>query len=158
MNHMDSKNRFHTSETWFWARGEQIALLVGLLALLFAHLEEVSWPRFLAVFIGIDLVGYLPGAIATRRGGGRRIGRLYHHLYNLTHSYFVGALSVGLWALVLGRIEWAMLAVPMHLAGDRGLFGNFSKPAELPFEPVAARGSIAPALDGSPGEAREARR
>ena len=28
-----------------------------------------------------------------------------------------------------------MLAVPIHLSGDRGLFGNTLKPVELSFEP-----------------------
>ena len=31
-----------------------------------------------------------------------------------------------------------MLAVPIHLSGDRGLFGNTYKPASLPFEPAPA--------------------
>jgi hypothetical protein len=29
-----------------------------------------------------------------------------------------------------------MLAQPIHLCGDRGLFGNLYKPLELSFEPV----------------------
>ena len=38
------------------------------------------------------------------------------------------------WALVGGGFEWAMLALPLHLAGDRGIFGNGFKPRALPFE------------------------
>jgi hypothetical protein len=30
-----------------------------------------------------------------------------------------------------------MLAFPIHLSGDRGLFGNTYKPVSLPFEPHA---------------------
>jgi len=45
---------------------------------------------------------------------------------------------VALWALAIGGAEWAMLAVPIHLSGDRGLLGNFSKPASLLFEPRRA--------------------
>jgi hypothetical protein len=110
-------------------------LLAALVVLVALHLEELSWPRFLAAFVLIDLVGYLPGAVAYRRSGGGAIAPLYHHLYNLTHSYLTGATVVGLWALATGP-EWAMLAVPIHLAGDRGLFGNTYKPVELPFEPA----------------------
>jgi hypothetical protein len=134
---MDTKHRFHTDETWLWVRAEHgavIAICAGLLAL---HLQEVAWWRFAAAFVAIDLVGYIPGALAFKRAGGGRIGAQYHHLYNLTHSYLVAGLWVGLWAVAQGSFEWAMLAVPIHLAGDRGLFGNTYKPIGLPFEPVA---------------------
>ena len=40
------------------------------------------------------------------------------------------------WAAASGSFEWAMLALPIHLSGDRGFFGNTYKPASLPFEPV----------------------
>jgi hypothetical protein len=43
---------------------------------------------------------------------------------------------VGLWMLLV-RPEWALLAIPFHLFGDRGVFGNFLKPFGLPFEPTA---------------------
>ena len=32
--------------------------------------------------------------------------------------------------------EWALLVVPIHLCGDRALFGNFLKPFRVPFEPA----------------------
>ena len=144
---MDSKNRFHTTETWYLVRAEHVALLAVLVVLLFVHRQEVSWPLFVAAFLLIDLIGYLPGAVAYRRAGGR-ISPVYHHLYNLTHSYLTGGLIVGLWALAAGGFEWAMLAIPLHLSGDRGLFGNTYKPADLPFEPVAV-------ADASPTPLRE---
>jgi hypothetical protein len=133
---MDAKNRFHTDETWLWVRAEHVALLVTLIVLLALHLTELNWPRFVAALLLIDLIGYLPGAVAYRRVGGGRIAPLYHHLYNLTHSYLTGGAVVGLWALAAGRFEWAMLAIPLHLSGDRGLFGNTYKPVSLPFEPA----------------------
>lgn len=102
------------------------------------HAREVDWTRFVAAFAVIDLVGYLPGARAFRRAGGGPIAPLYHHLYNLTHSFLTAAAVVGLWAVAAG-FEWAMLAIPLHLAGDRGLFGNRKKPVHLPFERLAAK-------------------
>src|SRR5713226_3612511 len=134
---MDIKNRFHTDETWLWVRVEHLALIGTLVVLLLLHFSEVHWIRFLLAFMLIDLIGYLPGAIAHRRSGGNRFAPLYHHLYNLTHSYLTGGLIVGVWALITGEFEWAMLAVPIHLSGDRGLFGNTYKPTALPFEPAA---------------------
>src|SRR5207248_2270184 len=64
---MDAKNRFHTDETWLWVRAEHVALLLTLLVLLALHLPELNWPRFVAALVLIDLIGYLPGAVAYRR-------------------------------------------------------------------------------------------
>ena len=50
----------------------------------------------------------------------------------------VAGCLVALWALAAGHFEWAMLAVPIHLSIDRGLFGNTYKPSSLPFEPQEA--------------------
>ena len=148
---MDSKNRFHTDDTWFLVRAEHVALLGSLIVLLGLHVSELNWPRFIAALVVIDLVGYVPGAIAYRRAHGGPIAPLYHHLYNFTHSYLTGGLVVGLWALA-GGWEWAMLAVPIQLSGDRGLFGNTYKPVSLPFEPadIVAPTPAIPPLKESP--------
>jgi hypothetical protein len=137
---MDKKHRFHTEDTWLWVRAEHVALIAVCVALLALHLGEVRWWRFACAFLVIDLIGYVPGALAFRRAGAGRIDARYHHLYNLTHSYVITGALVGVWALAQGSFEWAMLAVPIHLAGDRGLFGNTYKPRILPFEPAAVSG------------------
>ena len=115
-------------------RAEYLALMAvsGLLMLL--HVRDVSWIRAAIAFAAIDLIGYLPGARAFRRAGGQPISPLYHHLYNVTHNFLTAAVAAAVWALAAGRLEWAMLALPLHLAGDRGIFGNGFKPTELPFE------------------------
>jgi hypothetical protein len=146
---MDPKNRFHTAATFRWVRAEHCIVVAAVVVLLLLHRHEVRWPRFLLAFFAIDLCGYLPGAIAWRRQGRRaatppRIAALYHHLYNLTHSYVTAALVAAAWTAISGRPEWAMLALPIHLSGDRGLFGNTYKPLELPFEPVAVPWSALP--------------
>jgi hypothetical protein len=97
----------------------------------------VNWLRFVVAFVVLDLVGYIPGAIAYHRQGGGRIPAVYHYLYNITHSYLTAALVVAVWAWSMGGLEWAMLAFPIHLSGDRSIFGNIYKPLALPFEPVA---------------------
>jgi hypothetical protein len=108
------------------------------------HWSSISWPRFVVAFVAIDLVGYLPGAMAFRKARGGAIAPLYHWLYNLTHNFVTAAVVIALWASALGGLEWAMLAIPLHLAGDRGVFGNGFKPADEPFEPVAARSVVEP--------------
>ena len=146
---MDNLNRFHTRATWWWVRAEHLALIVVLGALVLAHAGEVAWDRFVVAFAIIDLVGYLPGAIAYRRAGGGPIAPIYHHLYNVMHSYLVMGALVGLWALAAGAFEWAMLAVPIHLSGDRGVFGNVYKPVSLSFEPAPPRVAVERAAVGS---------
>ena len=136
---MDHVNRFHTNDSWRWVCAEQMALAAALAVVLALHAREVNWARFIAAFAAIDLVGYVPGAIAFRRAGGRPIAPIYHHLYNFTHNYLTAAAVAGIWAIGAGGFEWAMLALPIHLSGDRGLFGNTYKPVSLPFEPIPPR-------------------
>jgi hypothetical protein len=128
-----------------FSRGTTSRLLLGAsLMLLVLHLGDLDWLHFLLGFAAIDLLGYLPGAIAhrlsgnrNRLSGNRTIAPLYHHLYNFTHDYRTLAVAALLWA-ALYRAEWAMLALPLHLAADRGLLGNFKKPPGRPFEEARA--------------------
>jgi len=131
---MDHCNRFETPATHRLARLEWLAALGVSVVLAVAHLGEIRWPVFVAFFVAIDLVGYLPGAVAFRRSTTGRIGRGYYVAYNVMHSLVTGGVLAGLWALLAGP-EWALLAVPIHLFGDRALFGNTPKPFGVPFEP-----------------------
>jgi hypothetical protein len=85
----------------------------------------------------IDVLGYFPGAVAWRRAAGGPVPRRYYVLYNVMHSLVTAAAVAGAWCLVIGP-EWALLALPLHLCGDRALFGNFLKPFGLSFEPVTS--------------------
>jgi hypothetical protein len=109
------------------------AALLAITAALLFHLRDLHWRRFLAAFALIDLGGYLPGAVAFHRTRGGRIPALFHHLYNVTHSFLTAGLAILVWISITGP-QWAMLAIPLHLCGDRALFGNGPKPAHLPFD------------------------
>jgi len=134
---MDIKNPLHTSGTYRLERAEHLALLVVCGALIVLHRGEMNWWRAVAAFWSIDILGYLPGCLAYRRNHGGSIPAIYYYLYNFAHTYLVVGVGVAIWAWMSGP-EWAMLAVPFHLAVDRGVFGNIFKPVALPFEPVAA--------------------
>ncbi|UPZ27745.1 hypothetical protein MUK60_07855 [Streptomyces sp. LRE541] len=131
---MDAHNLFETPVTYRLIRLEYGLGLVVATGLFLAHLDEVRWLPALALFLYIDLIGYLPGAIAHRRADGGRIPRMYHVLYNVTHSLVTQGLVALAW-IGLSGAEWALLALPIHLFGDRALFGNFLKPFGLRFEP-----------------------
>jgi hypothetical protein len=131
---VDSHNLFATKTTYRLLRLEYAAALVSAAVLVIMHLDHVRWWAFAALFVYIDVIGYLPGAIAWRRSPDGRISRVYYVLYNTAHSLLSAAAVAAVWALVAGP-EWALLALPLHLFGDRAIFGNFMKPFGLSFEP-----------------------
>jgi hypothetical protein len=132
---MDSHNLFLTRTTYRWLRAEYAVALGVAVVLTLLHLDDIRWPVFVGLFVYIDLIGYLPGAVAYRRARGRPISRVYFGLYNAMHSMVSAAVVAGLWCLLAGP-EWALLALPVHLCGDRAIFGNFLKPFGVSFEPV----------------------
>ncbi|MBI1758710.1 MAG: hypothetical protein HYR62_05740 [Actinobacteria bacterium] len=134
---MDHVNTFESRTTYRLLRAEYGVALAVCGTLLLRHLGEIRWVPAVVLFGYIDLIGYLPGAIAYRRSRGAPIGRRYYVLYNLMHSVVTQAVVAGLWAWWV-RPEWALLVIPIHLCGDRAIFGNFLKPFSVPFEPGPA--------------------
>jgi len=132
---MDSHNLFLTRGTYRLIRAEYAAALVAAVVLAVLHLDAIRWPVFIGLFAYIDVIGYLPGALAYRRAPDRVISRGYYVLYNAMHSLLSAAAVAGLWCL-LARPEWALLALAIHLCGDRAIFGNFLKPFGVTFEPT----------------------
>lgn len=137
---MDKHNTFHSRATYQLMRLDYFVVLVILSAAVLLHAREVDWLRFVIAFSWIDLVGTLPAwylYYLRRSGSHRRIPAIFYKLYNVAHSLATNAIIVGVWYLITGAWEWAMLAAPIHLCGDRALFGNVYKPQGLSFEPVA---------------------
>jgi hypothetical protein len=132
---MDAMNRFETRATFALTRVEYAALLVVGVVLAIVHHAEVSWSVFVALFAVVDIIGYIPGAIAFRATGGRP-PRIFYVLYNVMHSVTTWVAVLGAWSL-LARPQWAFLAIPIHLAGDRSIFGNSLKSFRVAFEPAA---------------------
>lgn len=133
---MDTRNRFHTRESYALMRLEHVGVVAVCCVIVLLRIDALDWARFIGALVFIDIVGYLPGAIAFRRRRGPAISPVFHYLYNITHSYLTWAAIVAAWAMLIGAFEVAMLAVPIHLSADRGLFGNVFKPVSLPFEPM----------------------
>jgi hypothetical protein len=131
---MDHANPFMTPTTYRLHRLEYLVGFAVAVGLIIAHFHQIRWWPFAGLFLYIDVIGYIPGAIAYRRSANHRIGKGYYVAYNTMHSMVTQAAVVGLW-IWLVKPEWALLAIPFHLFGDRGLFGNFLKPFGLPFEP-----------------------
>ncbi len=131
---MDSRNLFETPTTYRLLRLEYTAALITVVVIAVMHLHQIRlWP-FLGLFFYIDLIGYVPGAIAAHRRKNGYIPRGYYILYNTMHTFLSAGLVAGLWCLIV-RPEWALLALPIHLCTDRGIVGNLLKPFGVPFEP-----------------------
>ncbi|MFC9619197.1 hypothetical protein ACFTXM_04105 [Streptomyces sp. NPDC056930] len=132
---MDALNRFDTKTTYRLVRLEYLFALGVSFYFFFRHLGDIRWWPFALLFVYIDLIGYIPGAIAYHRSRTKRIPKAYYVLYNTMHSMATQGAAALLWILLVGN-EWALLALPIHLCGDRALFGNFLKPFGVSFEPV----------------------
>ncbi|GAA2581680.1 hypothetical protein SMC26_12095 [Actinomadura fulvescens] len=136
---MDVKNPFESPTTFRLHRAEYVVAWIAVNVFVVLHWSEIRWIPAIALFAFIDLVGYLPGAIAFRRSASGRISKNYYLAYNLMHSMITQGAIIVLWGFTIGW-EWALLAIPWHIFGDRGIWGNFLKPFSLPFEPHAAPG------------------
>ena len=133
---MDPQNLFQTPTTYRLIRIEYLGFLLVAVGFAVAHLGEIRWAVFVGMFVYIDLIGYLPGVVARLRRGTAYLPHGYYVLYNLMHSLVTAGVVAGLWCWLVGP-EWALLALPLHLFGDRALFGNFYKSFGIEFEPSA---------------------
>ena len=133
---MDLKNPYESPGTFKLHRLEYTVFFAATIALMLYHFMDIRWPVAIGLFLYIDVIGYIPGAVAFRRSPDGRIHKTYYVLYNVMHSFITCALVAGLWAWLV-RPEWALLAIAFHVFGDRGPFGNFYKAFGRPFEPVA---------------------
>jgi hypothetical protein len=131
---MDAKNPFETPGTYRLHRAEYLVGFAASIVLIAIHFNEIRWLPALLLFLYIDVIGYIPGAIAYHRSPDKRISKVYYVLYNVMHSMITQVVVAGLWAWLV-QPEWALLVLAFHLFGDRGVFGNFYKPYSLPFEP-----------------------
>lgn len=136
---MDHHNMFHTRVTYNLTRLDYAALTIFFSVLVLLHLGELRWGPFLLAFWWIDLVGTIPAYYVyylRRSGEHRTIHPAFYYLYNTAHSVVTNLIITLVWYYLHGGWEWAMLAAPIHLCGDRSLFGNTYKPLGLSFEPV----------------------
>jgi hypothetical protein len=131
---MDAKNLFATRTTYRLMRLEYGVGLLVVLVLFFDHITRVRWLPAVVLFSYIDIIGYIPGAIAFHRSKDHQIPSYYYVMYNVMHSMVTQTVVALIWIWIFGP-EWALLVLPIHLFGDRSLFGNFLKPFAVQFEP-----------------------
>jgi hypothetical protein len=136
---MDKHNLFHTRTIYTLERLDWAVIMLVPTILVAMHYGDVHWGRFTIAFLLPDLIGTAPGLYwyyGRRSGEHRSIPAVIHKLYNFGHSFVTVTATCALWWAITGSVEWAMLAFPIHLAGDRSIFGNIYKPLGTAFEPV----------------------
>lgn len=131
---MDVKNPFETPNTFRLHRAEYVVAWIVINVFIILHWSQIRWIPAVCLFAYIDLIGYIPGAIAFRRSPNGRISKNYYIAYNIMHSQITQGAVIAVWGFTIGW-EWALLAIPWHIFGDRGIWGNFLKPFGMPFEP-----------------------
>jgi hypothetical protein len=136
---MDAKNPFESPTTYRLHKAEYLFGWVVVSVMIVLNWSDIRLLPAIILFLYIDLIGYIPGAIAFRRSPDGRISKNYYLAYNIMHSMVTQGAVILIWGLTIGW-EWALLAIPWHLFADRGVYGNFLKPFSLPFEPHAAPG------------------
>ncbi|HVR38681.1 MAG TPA: hypothetical protein VMU84_06270 [Thermoanaerobaculia bacterium] len=136
---MDKYNTFHPPKIYALVRFDWFIIAVLPLILVIINHKTVHWGRFTWAFLFPDLIATIPGLYwyyGRRSGEHRSIPGIIHKLYNFGHSFAGITLFCAIWWLFTRQLEWAMLAFPIHLAGDRSVFGNIYKPLGTAFEPV----------------------
>src|SRR5262249_29658187 len=98
---MDVANPFETPTTYRLHRAEYLVGFAVATGLLIWHWHDVRWLPAIGLFLYIDLVGYIPGAIAFRRSKDGRISKTYYVLYNTMHSLITQGVVALLWAVLV---------------------------------------------------------
>ena len=105
------------------------AIIVAATALTY---QQINWWHYLALFWVIDVVGYWPGLLYSKITGSERVPQVFYLLYNAMHN--LATLAVLVIAYVyFSDTPYSALSVPLHLAIDRGLLGNYHKNSSYAF-------------------------
>lgn len=135
---MDKFNMFFTRTLYNMVRVDWLCIMIALMVAVAVNWKEVDWALFMVMFWIIDLIGTAPAMyidyVNKRDGKTEDVPRWCVVSYNVCHSFLTTSIVILIWYFV-GGVEWAMLAMPMHLAADRGIFGNIYRSFGLRFQP-----------------------
>jgi hypothetical protein len=126
--------------SWLY-RAEYAVATSAILFLLFGWrwfiVHDLPWPSLvLTVFWAIwpDLAAFLPIGLASK--GSRGWPSWGPSLYNSVHNLLVWAAVFTIWSLLIGQIDWPMLAWAGHITADRAA-GYYLRAPTGPSSPKA---------------------
>ena len=131
---MDKYNRFFTPTLYRMIRTDWAILMLATMIAAALHWREINWWIFMAMFWWIDILGTFPGTFLQKKKPDRKVPEWCILLYNFCHSFTTVGVITAAWYALYGP-AWEMLAMPMHLAADRSIFGNIYKRIDPKFEP-----------------------
>ena len=135
---MDVNNMFFTRTTYNMVRLDWLFIMMGLMFASIANWTEINWWLFAAAFWWIDVIGTAPGMYYHGKNkhalAGEDVPKWAIIAYNFCHSFVTVMTITFVWYLYAGW-HWEMLAMPMHLAADRCVFGNIFKNFNIKFDP-----------------------
>jgi len=138
---MDPDNLFFSRRTAWLVRFDYLVVLGLLVFVLISQWEQLNLLHFVLAIVWQDLIGYYPAAavfyLGSRDPQQRKVPRFFYVVYNIFHGVPLNAAVLVTWWVLAGGWEPAMLAIPIHLCIDRGVFGRFYKAFCIAFEPVA---------------------
>jgi len=117
-------------------RAESLLGLIISSWLLVRHWRDVNWATFIILFSYIDIIGYLPGLARVHQKRNPVIETPFYWAYNATHTFLTAVPVAAIMVWLDRRHRWSALAVFIHLFGDRGLLGNFTKVVGNEFEHI----------------------
>jgi len=136
---MDYKNQFVTKNIYYYSRLDYLVGLVGCLVLMYLNYESINIWVFILILALPDVIGYYPAAMLyylRPKSSRRRVPVVFYYIYNLSHGVFLNTVCCFVWSYYAGGLQFEMLAFPIHLCIDRGVFGLFYKSRKISFVPV----------------------
>lgn len=119
-------------------RLDWLFIMGGLMFVSIVNWREMNWWIFAFAFWWIDIVGTAPGMYYHGKNkhapAGEDVPKWTIIAYNVCHSFVTVVSITCIWYLYSGW-QWEMLAMPMHVAADRCVFGNIYKNFYIKFDP-----------------------
>lgn len=134
---MDNKNLFVSRNIYYYNRLDYIVLLISCLILIYYNWGDFNSISFILMLVWPEL-GFYPAAFwyfFKSDSDNRSVPEIFYYIYNISHGVVANLSVILIWMYIADGFQWAMLAFPVHLGIDRGLFGLFYKSRKISFIP-----------------------
>lgn len=135
---MDVNNTFFTRTIFNMVRLDWLFIMLGLMFVSIINWRDMNWWVFALAFWWIDFIGTAPGMYFHGKNkyasAGEDVPKWAIIAYNICHSFVTIITVTFVWYLYSGW-QLEMLAMPMHIAADRCVFGNIYKNFNIKFDP-----------------------
>ena len=107
-------------------RRESKLLFVAVVVSTIFFYDKINWIHYFALFWVIDIFGYWPGYLYSKVTGKGVIHPFFYRIYNSMHDLTTVFVLMILY-VTFSDSPYSVLGIPLHIAVDRGLLGNYHK-------------------------------